>query len=98
MTRRVVIAPRARADARGIWRYTVELHGEDAADTYLRDLDQVMQLVREFPHMGTDCSEVLPGYRRVRSGSHLIYYRGDETEIRVIRILHERMDPKTNVR
>ena len=98
MTRRIVIGPRARAEARDIWHYTAEQHGPDAADAYLRDLDQAMQLVREFPDMGSDCSDVRKGYRRIRSGSHLIYYISRGTEIYVMRILHERQDAKENLR
>ena len=98
MTRKIVIGPRARADAREIWYYTTEQHGEDAADAYLRDLDHAMQLVRDFPEMGSDCSDIRPGYRRIRSGAHLIYYVSSPVEIYVIRILHERMDPGANLR
>ena len=98
MIRRIVIGPRAKADARDIWRYTDEEHGAEAADAYIRDLDQAMQLVREFPAMGSDCSDVRKGYRRIRSGSHLIYYISRKTEIYVIRILHERQDAGANLR
>ena len=97
MTRTIVISPRARADALGIWHYTGQEHGPDAADAYLRDLDRAMQLVREFPDIGTDCSHVREGYRRIRSGSHLVYYLAVEAEIRVVRILHERMDANANL-
>ena len=95
---KIVIGPRARADARGIWQYTNGEHGPDAADAYLRDLDQAMQRVREFPDMGSDCSDVRKGYRRTRCGSHLIYYICSKTDICAIRILHERQDPTTNLR
>ena len=84
----------AEADQAGT-RITV---AADAADAYLRDLDQAMQLVREFPDMGSDCSDVRKGYRRIRSGSHLIYCISRGTEIYVMRILHERQDAKENLR
>ncbi|MBN9506447.1 MAG: type II toxin-antitoxin system RelE/ParE family toxin [Altererythrobacter sp.] len=93
----IAISPRAQADARAIWRYTESKHGPDAADAYLRDLDQAMQLVREFPDIGSDCSDVRKGYRRIRSGSHLIYYIATKAGIHVVRILHERQDAETNL-
>ncbi len=38
-------------------------------------------------------SSLRPGYRRRRSGSHLIYYVILETDIvEVVRIIHERAD------
>jgi toxin ParE1/3/4 len=98
LTRKIVIGPRARAEARGIWHRTAAEHGEDAADAYIRDLDQAMELVRDFPNMGSDCSDVRKGYRRIRSGSHLIYYTVRKADIYVMRILHERQDAWTNLR
>jgi toxin ParE1/3/4 len=95
--RRIVIGPSAQTDARGIWRHTKGEHGPDAADAYLRDLDQAMRLVGEFPDIGSDCSDVRRGYRRIRSGSHLIYYIATEAEIYVVRILHERQDANANL-
>ena len=96
--RKIVIGPLARADLRGIWRYTAAGHGEHAADAYIRDLDQAMQLVREFPELGSGCSDIRRGYRRIRSGSHLIYYVGRRAGIHVVRVLHERQDATTHVR
>jgi toxin ParE1/3/4 len=98
LKRKIVIGPRAKAETRGIWDYTAAEHGEAAADAYIRDLDQAMQLVSEFPDIGSDCSQVRKGYRRIRSGSHLIYYISRKAEIYVMRILHERQDAKANLR
>lgn len=98
MIRDIVIGPRAKADIRGIWRYTTDQHGPEAADAYVRDLDQAMQLVREFSDIGTDCFDVRDGYRRIRSGSHLIYYLSGKSGIYVVRILHDRQDALTNLR
>jgi len=97
LIRKIVVAPRAKADARGIWQYTCREYGADAADAYLRDLDHAMKLAREFPDIGSDCSGVRKGYRRIRAGSHLIYYMTGKTEIYVSRILHERQDPTANL-
>lgn len=73
-------------------------HGRDAADGYVRDLDQTMQLVRQFPEIGVNCSDVRKGYRRIGSGSHLIYYIVRKSEIYVIRVLHGRMDAGAHLR
>lgn len=92
MTRKIVIAPGAQADIAAIWRYTALEHGREMADGYVRKLDQTMQMVREFPDMGSDSSDIRQGYRRIGSGSHLIYYIARKSEIYVIRVLHGRMD------
>jgi toxin ParE1/3/4 len=98
LKRKIVIGPRAKAETRGIWHRTAAEHGTDAADAYVRDLDQAMELVRDFPHIGSNCSDVRKGYRRIRSGSHLIYYIVRKEDIYVMRILHERQDARTNLR
>ena len=98
MTRQIVIGPRARADIADIWRSTAMEHGYDAADGYVRELDQTMQMVREFPEIGVDSSDIRKGYRRIGSGSHLIYYTVRKTEICVVRVLHERMDARKRLR
>ncbi len=51
-----------------------------------------MHLVREFPEIGVDSSDVRKGYRRIGLGSHMIYYIIRKSEIYVIRVLHGRMD------
>lgn len=57
-----------------------------------------MQMVREFPEMGVDSSDVRRGYRRIGSGSHLIYYIVRKSEIYVTRVLHGRMDARARLR
>ena len=98
MTREVVIAPRAKADIAGIWRYSVLEHGREAADAYIRDLDQTMQMVSEFPEIGVDSPGIRKGYRRIGSGSHLIYYIAGESDIHVVRVLHGRQDARAQLR
>jgi toxin ParE1/3/4 len=38
------------------------------------------------------CEDELPGYFRVPTGSHVVFYRGVGSGIRVERVLHQRMD------
>jgi len=60
----------------------------------LRDLDEAIQSLGVSPHLGRKCDYIKPGYRRLKAGIHLIYYRLDTAnDVDVVRILHGKMDP-----
>ena len=86
------ISRRANSDLASIWDYTARECGPDAADEYISLLDASMESLTEFPKIGADSSHVRNGYRKLRSGSHLIFYIPHNDGIEVVRILHERMD------
>ena len=90
LSRRIEIAPRAQAEIVAIWEYTALEYGQDAATAYVTELDAVMLRVLEFPHMGADCSEIRKGYRRIRAGSHMIYYVPHKRGIDAMRVMHHR--------
>lgn len=75
-----------------IWHYSAREHGLEVADEYIRELDDAMLTALEYPKMGADCSQIRNGYRRIRAGSHLIYYIPHKNGIEVIRVLHAHMD------
>jgi toxin ParE1/3/4 len=48
---------------------------------------------------GSDASHLRPGYRKLRTGRHVAFYRlADDGTVGVVRILHERMDLPTRLR
>jgi len=47
--------------------------------------------------MGEDCSVIRAGYRKIPSGSHVLFYRLIDNGIDVVRILHERMDYERHI-
>ena len=94
MSRTLNIAPAAKADIAAIWDYTAREYGADAADAYVTEIDAVMLRILEYPRMGAECSAVRDGYRRVRAGSHMVYYIPHKRGIEIIRVLHVRMDAR----
>lgn len=65
----------------------------------LRDLDNVIQSLATTPHLGPKCDHIRQGYRRMKAGIHLIYYRLDPAgDVDVVRILHGKMDPTLHLR
>lgn len=91
------IQAKAKADLRGIWRYSRTEWGADKADAYLFDLENAMNLIADHPEIGFACGYIRKGYRQYAAGKHMIFYKILSDHISVIRILHESMDYKQNM-
>jgi toxin ParE1/3/4 len=82
----------AEEDLIGIYVYSVEVHGERQAKSYLDEIEAgIRRLIRE-PSRGRDRSSLRPGYWSVRVRHHVIFYVFDDAHVRIRRVLHERMD------
>ncbi|PTQ83155.1 toxin ParE1/3/4 [Nitrosospira multiformis] len=87
---RLVFADLAQRDIDDILAYTLENWGMEQLEKYKIMLDTAFKKIEQHPDIGM--SGLLPGLRRLSAGSHVIFYRVDDTSISVIRILHGRMD------
>ena len=80
----------AKADFRDILAYSFQMWGERQMDEYGNLLNSTMTDLTTNPKHG----HPLPGsdIRSAKAGRHRIFYRISAVEIKVVRILHERMD------
>lgn len=91
--RRVVLSPKAKADLSQVWDYTYAEWGVEQAEKYTRELWAVIEEQASDLTKSVDISDVRVGYRKVRSGSHVIFFKVTQGEsIDVVRILHQKMD------
>jgi toxin ParE1/3/4 len=87
------LTKQALEDLREIGRYTQERWGREQRRHYLALLDRCFQALAENPNQGQRCDEIRSGYRKFPSGQHVVFYREQTAgSIKVIRVLHERMD------
>ncbi len=86
------ITPKAESDLTDIWLYTCEEWGTDQADRYLDQLEAGMKQLIAYPLLGADYAHVLTGYRRLQVEHHAVFYQVLESEVLVVRVLHEGMD------
>ncbi|MEX0731090.1 MAG: type II toxin-antitoxin system RelE/ParE family toxin [Aquisalimonadaceae bacterium] len=86
------ITPKAESDLIGIWVYTCEKWGVDQADKYLDQLEAGMKQLINHPPLGANYAHVLPGYRRLQVEHHAVFYQLLDSEVLVVRVLHEDMD------
>ena len=86
------ITPKAESDLIGIWVYTCEGWDVDQADKYLDQLEAGMQQLINHPSLGANYAHVLPEYRRLQVEHHAVFYQVLESEVLIVRVLHEDMD------
>ena len=88
----VILSAKAKSDLSDIWDYTLAEWGIDQAEQYVRKLWSVMQAQACDSLPSADIDDVRKGYRKIRSGSHVIFFKLTGNGIDVVRILHQRMD------
>ena len=90
------VTKRAREDLLAIGRHTEKEWGVKQRNHYLKQFDDAFKMLGQNPMIGKACEDVLPGYRKISQGSHVIYYKVSDL-VEIIRVLHERMDPDTRL-
>lgn len=88
--------PLAKEDLKNIWRHTYKQWGVRQADKYLNELDHGIGRLIDNPKIGVSCPYAVE-YRQYSINHHIIFYRITETEIVIVRVLHERMEPKRHL-
>ncbi len=88
----VTLTPKAKSDLGEVWDYTLTQWGVDQAEKYVRKLWSVMEKQASDPTKSVDIGDVRKGYRKIGSGSHVIFFKVTTGGIDVVRILHQRMD------
>ncbi|MCY4149752.1 MAG: type II toxin-antitoxin system RelE/ParE family toxin [Gammaproteobacteria bacterium] len=76
----------------------MESFDHSQAKRYLSMLSDKIEIIAENPSFGIDYDFVIDGLRRYESSSHSIYYKLMPTGIRVLRILHGRIDPAQHIK
>lgn len=90
---RLVYSPLAKRDLIGIHAWSAREFGVGQADLYVRLIYTTLSRAAEVPGVLRDSSDVSPGLLKLHTGSHVSFVRVIDGELRVIRILHGRMDP-----
>lgn len=91
------LTPAAQQDLSSIWDYTSERWGSQQAEKYIREIQVSLERVAADPERGRLRDEIREGYRCYATGSHLLFYVVVPDYVDVIRILHQRMDPKRHL-
>ena len=89
-----LISKEALKDLELLWVYTLEKWSLEQADRYLNLIMDEIEYLALNPKYGKDFNHIRKGYFRSRVKSHFIFYKINlkDTQIKVVRILHEQMD------
>ena len=79
----------AHRDLLDIWRYTSRTWDAEQADAYLTEIDRIMHAIAAGEIVGAHHEYA---YRKRRVGAHVIFYRENDREVVIVRVLHSRMD------
>ena len=94
----IILRQEAINDLTDIWNYTLREWSEDQADSYYNKMKLACKMIRQNPNMGKKYTEVQEHLFGLKSGKHIIFYHLiSDSEIEIIRILHERMDLKSKI-
>lgn len=93
MRRTILHSVLAEGDLIDIWMYSFEQWDATQADKYLEELNEGIQSLADNPQLGTRRDYVREGYRVLFVNRHAIYYTATRSAIRIVRVLHEEMDP-----
>lgn len=90
---------KAKTDFKSIAAYTQRKWGRQQRLIYAKQFDDVFHMLAKTPDAGNPCDYIKAGYRKFPCSSHVIFYkRLTESEIKIIRILHKRMDAHSQLR
>ena len=89
-----LLTERAEQDLSGIVDYTIDTWGYQQALVYNQHFDDAFQAIAENPHLplSKNRQDLMPNLRALKVEKHFVFYTISETEITVVRILHEAMD------
>lgn len=87
----IVITELAELDLDAIWSYTCQTWSENQADIYYGEIDRAIKRIANGEISGKIC-DARPGYFKYKINKHVVYYTIQNDCLKVIRILHGRMD------
>lgn len=91
------LLPAAEKDLESIWRYTVKHWDVEQALRYVDGLDEAFNVLANAPLMCRERRELVPPVRIHHHAKHLIVYVVEETQITIVRVLHESMQIDTQL-
>ena len=89
---KIVFREAALSDLEEIWLYTLDTWSVEQADRYHDLVIKEIEFLTKKPKSGKNMATLRPGYFSSKVKSHFIFYKYNETELEIVRILHESMD------
>ena len=91
---RVTLAPEAWDDYHHLLLHTLQQWGDAQVVANEATFQEAFVTLGEHPAVGRARDGVRPGYRSFPVGQHVVFYVTRRQNVRIIRILHRRMDAR----
>lgn len=91
------ITSAARADFEVMGQDSVDRFGFDFALAYVSRMNAALRRLEDFPESAPLLPQRVDGVRKLTIGSHVALYRIEGDTVRVLRVLHQRMDPSRHL-
>ena len=93
-----IISEKALEDLNNIWIYTAENWSVEQANRYYNLIVDEIEYVSENFEIVKNFEDVRKNYKYSKVKSHLVFYKKTlNTEMEVVRILHERKDVRNRI-
>ncbi len=92
-SKKLRISGPARRDLESIGEYTRAEWGAAQKRKYLDQIKDGFKAVRDAPGIGTRRDDIHRGLRAYLVRKHIIFYRETKSELTIVRVLHESMNP-----
>jgi len=90
---RYVLSNLAELDLESIAYYTTLNFGEEQAKAYLSSIEQTINLITQFPSMGsTYITKSGNQFQKFNVGQHTIFYQIEDKKLFVVRVIHLKTD------
>ena len=86
------LSRKADADIESIAEFSLQRWGPTRTEQYILGLHETFRVLAEFPDLGRNASDIRPGYRKIETASHSVFYRKTATGVLIVRVLHQHMD------
>ena len=87
------ISPLKKTRPERIYDYSISNRGGRQASDYLDKLKKLFWELTEQPKIGVEREELLPDMRSFSIDSHVVFYRLQQSQVEVVRVLHSRRIP-----
>ena len=84
--------PKAENDLEDIYLYTYHEFGVTQADYYIRQLESAFQNLANYPGIARQCGDIWADLMAFTVGSHVVFFKTNQSGITVVRVLHQSMD------
>ena len=93
-----ILTNKAVEDLSDIWNYTFEAWSETQGDRYYHLILDACQELADEKVAGKNYPDIMPAILGFKIGLHVIFYRKlKANKIEIARVLHSRMDLKSNM-